>query len=136
MFLGLRYAGDLALLGFLKNLFIILWSLLFVIPGIVKTYSYAMAYYIKYDHPEYNWKMCIDESRRMMDGHKWRLFCLHFSFIGWELLGALAFGIGTLWVTPYKQAAEANFYDDLKQAYEPTLTIDGEATESAESTGF
>ena len=115
LFNGTKQLGDNLLLGLMYNLFISLWSLLFVIPGIVKSYSYRMVYYIKNDHPEYDWKACIDESRRMMNGHKWRLFTLHLSFLGWIIVGSLCFGIGTLWVTPYMQAAEANFYEDLQK---------------------
>ena len=100
-------------LYFMMNLFLVLWSLLFVIPGIIKSYSYSMAFYIKNDHPEYSWKECIDESRRMMDGHKFDLFCLQLSFIGWALLCILTVGIGYLWLVPYMQAATANFYDSL-----------------------
>lgn len=103
------------LLSLLKNIFIILWSFLFVIPGIVKTYSYSMAYYISADHPDYDWKKCIDESRRMMNGNKWRLFCLDLSFIGWYIVGSLCFGIGVLWVLPYHYTARANFYEDLQK---------------------
>lgn len=106
------FGGNL-LLGLLSSLFIALWSLLFIIPGIVKTYSYSMCFYIKNDHPEYDWKACIDGSREMMDGHKWKLFCLDLSFIGWYIVGALCFGIGTLWVVPYHEAARANFYEAI-----------------------
>ena len=123
LFLGGSHMGDLLLLGLLKNVFIALWSLLFVIPGLIKTYSYSMAYFIKYDHTEYDWNTCITESRKMMDGHKWRLFCLDFSFIGWLILGSLCCGIGVLWVYPYMQAARANFYDDLKAHYEPAPIV-------------
>ena len=114
MFKGAEHhLSDLLLLGLVKNVFIMLWSLLFIIPGIVKMYSYSMAYYIKLDHPEYDWKRCIDESQRIMNGYKWKLFCLDLSFIGWLLLGSLVCGIGILWVTPYQQAARANFYQDI-----------------------
>ncbi len=132
MFMGGSKLGDLIVLGLLKNVFIGLWSMLFVIPGLVKTYSYAMAYYIKYDHPEYDWNTCITESRKMMDGHKWRLFCLDFSFIGWMIVGSLCCGIGTLWVVPYQEAARANFYDDLKAHYEPAPIVVEEVTEETE----
>lgn len=110
LFDGFNDFGQTFLLGFLSTLFIALWSMLFVIPGIVKTYSYSMIYYIKADHPEYDWKQCIDESRRIMNGHKWELFVLDLSFIGWMIVGSLCFGIGTLWVTAYMQAAKAQFY--------------------------
>ena len=124
MFAGGKNLGSVIVLGLIKNIFIALWSLLFVIPGIVKSYSYAMTYYIRYDHPEYDWKACITESRKMMKGHKWRLFCLDFSFIGWYIVGSLLCGIGLLWVAPYAQAARANFYDDLKAHYEPAPIVE------------
>ena len=107
------YVGNLVL-GLLIALFTFLWTLLLIIPGIVKSYSYSMAFYIKHDNPDYEWKKCIDESRRIMDGEKERLFLLDLSFLGWAILGVLCCGIGTLWVTPYMQAARANFYEDIK----------------------
>ena len=102
------------LIGLLVTLFTALWSLLFIIPGIVKGYSYSMAFYIKADHPEYTAKQCIDESRKMMNGHKMELFLLQLSFIGWMFVGALCLGIGTLWVNAYMQTATACFYEELK----------------------
>lgn len=105
--------GDYLLLGLMQNIFIALWSMLFVIPGIVKSYSYSMAFYIKCDNPDMAWNDCITASRQLMNGHKGQLFCLDLSFIGWYLLGSLAFGIGTLWVQPYHEAARANFYASL-----------------------
>lgn len=120
------------LLQLMIGIFTFLWSLLFFIPGIVKSYSYSMAYYIKIDNPSYDWKTCIDESKKRMDGHKWELFCLHFSFIGWEILCCFTFGIGLLWLTPYMQAANANFYEaHIKIKDEPTTVefINEETTE-------
>lgn len=105
-------AGNV-ILGLLITLFTFLWSLLFVIPGIVKSYSYSMAYFLKIDHPEYTATQAIDESRRIMNGHKMKLFLLDLSFIGWLILGSLCFGIGTLWVNAYMQASRAEFYRDL-----------------------
>ena len=106
--------GKTFLLGFMSNLFIALWSLLFLIPGIVKSYSYAMAPYIMQDDPSKSWKECIDESRQMMNGHKAQLFWLQFSFIGWMIVGMLTCGIGMLFVSPYMAQANANFYLELK----------------------
>lgn len=106
--------GGTFLIGFMSELFIFLWSLLFVIPGIIKTYAYSMVYYIKVDHPEYSWKECLDESQRMMKGHKWELFVLELSFIGWIFVGMLTFGIGMLFVAPYMEASYAQFYNALK----------------------
>ena len=111
MFDGFRddFGGTL-LLGLMETIFIFLWSLLFFIPGIIKSYSYAMSYYIKADHPEYDWQACINGSKRMMQGHKWELFVLDLSFIGWVIVGMLTCGIGMLWVTPYMECTRANFY--------------------------
>ena len=100
--------------GFLSAIFTFLWSLLFVIPGIVKMYAYSMAYYIKLDHPDYGWKACIDESRQLMDGHKWEKFVLDLSFLGWIIVGSLCLGVGTLWVTPYMEATNAQFYEYVR----------------------
>ena len=99
---------------FLMTLFIFLWSLLLLIPGIIKAYSYAMTPYILEEHPELTANQAIDRSRAMMKGHKFDLFWLQLSFIGWILLGFLTFGIGFLWLGPYMDAAQAAFYEDLK----------------------
>ncbi len=106
------FAGNLVL-GLLQSLFIALWSLLFVIPGIVKGYAYSLAFYIKKDHPEYDWKMCLSESQRLMYGHKMELFVQDLSFIGWMYVGFLCFGVGMLWVAAYIKAAHTQFYTTL-----------------------
>ncbi len=105
--------SDILVLGLLYNLFIMLWSLLFIIPGLVKSYSYSMSFYISQDNPDLAPKECIDRSRQMMDGHKGRLFYLDLTFIGWYIVGALCFGVGTLWVVAYHQMARAHFYEEL-----------------------
>ena len=102
--------GELFLLGFLTSLFTALWALLFVIPGIVKAYSWSLIYYIKLDHPEYGWRECMKESAAMMRGYKMKLFLLDLSFIGWYIVGSLCLGVGTLWVVPYHTATHAQFY--------------------------
>ena len=102
--------GQVFLLGFLKGLFTALWSLLFVIPGIVKFYAYGMATYLQQKEPGKDWKVCLDESQAMMKGHKGQLFCLDLSFIGWYIVGAICFGIGVFFVIPYHTMARANFY--------------------------
>lgn len=119
--------GQLLLLGLMQSIFIFLWTLLFVVPGIVKSYAYSMAYYIKADHPEYSWKECLDESQKMMQGHKGELFVQDLSFIGWLILGGLCMGIGTLWVAPYIQAARAQFYESLNvPAVDATFTAESD----------
>lgn len=95
------------------------WALLLVVPGIVKALAYAMTNYIAVDHPDWTANQCITESRRLMDGHKWRYFCLNVSFIGWFLLMVLASClpmVGNLaqwFFMPYFESAKAAFYEDL-----------------------
>lgn len=98
---------------FLKWLYVLLWSLLFVIPGIVASYSYAMTAYILAEQPELTASEAIARSKELMRGNRWRLFCLQFSFIGWDILCAFTMGIGNLFLSPYRAAAEAAFYRDL-----------------------
>ena len=107
---------------FLVGLYTALWTLLFVIPGIIKTYSYAMTPFILADDPNLTANQAITRSRELMDGHKWELFVLSLTFIGWEILGALTLGIGLLWVAPYKNAAFAAFYRQI--AGYPKYTIE------------
>ena len=97
----------------LQGIYVFLWSLLFIIPGIVAGYSYAMTSYILAENPELTASEAIEQSKQMMYGHRFRLFCLQLSFIGWDILATLAFGIGHLWLTPYKQAATAAFYREV-----------------------
>ena len=97
----------------LRALYVFLWSLLFIIPGIVAGFSYAMTDYILAENPELTADEAITQSKEMMNGNRFRLFCLQFSFIGWDILATLAFGIGHLWLTPYKQAAYAAFYREV-----------------------
>ena len=90
-----------------------LWSLLFVIPGIVAAYRYALAPYLMAEHPEMGVMEAISQSKALMRGNKWRLFCLQLSFIGWGILSTLTMGIGNLWLAPYRNAAETAFYLEL-----------------------
>lgn len=96
--------------NFLTGLFTFLWSLLFVIPGIIAAYSYAMVPYLMAEFQDLSVMDAIRESKRLMKGNKWRLFCLQFSYIGWMLLSLLTGGIGNLWLTPYQYAGETAFY--------------------------
>ena len=100
-------------LNFWQILYIFLWTLCFIIPGIMAGYSYSMASFIANDHPEMTAREAIGASKEMMRGHRWRLFCLEISFIGWELLAALTLGIGSYAVAPYFETARAFFYQDL-----------------------
>ena len=100
----------------LYYVYIFLWSLLLLIPGCIKAYSYAMTPYILKDNPEMKNNAAIEESMRMMDGHKLELFLLDLSFIGWAILSILTCCIGFLWLVPYMNMARVNFYEDLKKA--------------------
>ncbi len=150
LFSQLHRLGEGFVMNLLMGLYIFLWSLLLVIPGIMKAYSYAMTPYILAENPHYSANDAISESCRIMDGNRWRLFCLNFSFIGWELLcsipsivGLVLISMGTLsllWyipfvlvsgvasclLHPYMEAAQAAFYRDL--------TVETYSTEDAWST--
>lgn len=97
-------------LNIMIGLKVFLWSLLFVIPGIIAAYRYSMAFYILADNPDMGVMECIDRSSELMRGHKLDLFILELSFIGWELLCGLTFGIGILWLAPYMSVTTCNFY--------------------------
>jgi uncharacterized membrane protein len=101
-----------------RGILITLWSLLLVIPGIIKSLSYAMTMYIVKDHPELTVNEAIDLSKDIMYGHKYDLFYLYISFIGWYLLSILTLGIGTFWLMPYIETAQASFYEDVKAEWE------------------
>lgn len=127
---------------FVRGFYIYCWTCLFFVPGFIKTYSYAMTPYVLMEHPEYSANEAITESRRLMDGRKWNLFCLTFSFIGWRLLCSIQYiipavllytqgrlsgvtvlflaglmgplNIGYLFLRPYEEAAFAAFYRDVR----------------------
>ncbi len=99
---------------FLRNLYVTLWSLLFIIPGIVKSYAYAMTPFIMAEHPNLTASQAIDLSIQMMDGHKTDLFILDLTFLGWSILASLPFNLGHLVLNPYKNAAYAAFYRQLQ----------------------
>ena len=99
--------------SFLRGLFAFLWALLLLIPGIIAHYSYAMTPYIMIERPELTPMEAIAASKELMQGHKWELFCLDFSFIGWDLLAALTLNLGHLALNPYKNAARTAFYRNI-----------------------
>lgn len=94
------------------GLFIFLWSLLLFIPGIIAAYRYAMAPYLMAQNPDMSIREAVNRSKEMMQGRKWRFFCLELSFIGWHLLCMITAGIGYLFLNPYIHAAQAAFYLD------------------------
>ena len=113
LFVGFKRFLDAFLANLINGILIALWSLLFIIPGIIKGYSYSMTYYILADNPSMTANDARKKSMVIMRGNKWRLFCLQLSFIGWLLLCVLTLGILTLWISPYIQTATAAFYEDI-----------------------
>ncbi len=113
------------IMRFMSVLFTVLWSLLLIIPGIMASYSYAMAPFLMAEDPELSGMDAIRRSKELMYGHKWQLFCLDFSFTGWNLLSALTLGIVGLFVTPYHSQSHASFYRGLVG---PTHISDGEVS--------
>ena len=108
-----KYGRNIGTL-FITGIKVVLWSILFIIPGIIKTYEYAIIPYILADDAEISSKDAFKKAKQMMKGNKWRLFKLEFSFIGWFVLCVLTLGIGTLFLIPYVNAANAEFYAELK----------------------
>ncbi len=102
----------------LKGIFIALWSCLLIVPGIIKSLSYAMTNYILVDHPELSANQAINLSKEMMAGHKYDLFYLYLGFAGWFFLSIFTLGLGVLWFYPYVQCAQASFYHDVKAEWE------------------
>ena len=98
----------------LMGIAIILGTLFFIIPGIIVALMFSQAFYILAENPNKGIFECLEESSNLMHGYKWELFVLQLSFIGWELLAVLTFGIASLWINPYQKVTEANFYLKLK----------------------
>ena len=98
---------------FLSTLFIVLWTMLFIIPGIIATFRYAMVYFIVADDEDVGPLEAIRQSKEMMKGNKWKFFCLHWRFFWWGILCSI-FPIGVLWLVPYMQTSFAKFYEDVK----------------------
>lgn len=99
---------------YLQTIYLALWLMLFLIPGLIKMYSYALTSYILIDNPELSYNAAITKSRQMMNGHKWELFILDLSFIGWGILTMITFGLASIYTYPYMGTARANFYNNLQ----------------------
>lgn len=121
-----RHFIAVLILYILISVFTLLWTLLFIIPGIIKSFSYSQTYLIykdlsETDNEDTNYLDYITESRKLMDGHKFDFFILKLSFIGWDILAVLTLGIGYIWLTPYKTATYVAFYKDLVAKQRPDL---------------
>jgi uncharacterized membrane protein len=136
IFDGFKRFGSSLLLFFLTIIFVFLWTLLLLVPGIIKAFSYSMAFYILYDNPGMSAPEALKRSKIMMHGYKGKLLLLELSFIGWILLGMITLGIAWLWIYPYMYLSIANFYENLKRTQEKellgTIPVENKSAETAE----
>lgn len=116
LFKGFNCAWTGIVAYILTSLYVLLWALLLIVPGIMAAFSYAMVFYIIADDPTIKASEAIAKSKQMMYGRRMKYFCLSCRFIGWILLGVFTCGIGFLYVTPYMNAAMALFYEDIRDA--------------------
>jgi len=130
LFTYLSHWKTTALAKLLQVVYILLWSLLLVIPGIMASYSYAMTKYILAEQPELTAQEALARSKELMYGNRWRLFCLQVSFIGWAILCIFTLAIGNLWLIPYMEAATAAFYREITGTWESEPVL--EETEEVE----
>lgn len=112
---GIDNYGSYLVTGVLVNVFTVLWSLLFVVPGIIKAIAYSQAKYVIHDNPRLKGKEAIEISKRMTNGFKGDLFSMYLSFIGWYILVGLTGGILSIYVTPYVETTAAMYYENLKR---------------------
>ena len=115
--------GKAFLVPFLVGLFTYLWTLLLIIPGVIMAYAYSMAVFVANDNPELSAMDAIKKSREMMRGHKWDLFVLDLSFIGWILLSMLTCGLGIIFLLPYLEMAHVEFYRELTEKAEDAQVV-------------
>jgi uncharacterized membrane protein len=115
IFDGFRRFGTAVGAYLLAGLFVFLWSLLLIVPGIIAALAYSQVYYILADDNTIGAMDAIGKSKEMMKGNKWKFFCLGLRFLGWALLCILTLGIGFLWLSPYVAVSTAKFYDDIRE---------------------
>lgn len=114
VFEGFSNFANALVLSLHQMLIVFLWSLLLIVPGILKALSYSMTYYVLAENPDFKSKQAMEESESLMEGHRWEFFKLQLSFLGWGILSLFTFGILLVWLTPYMGIATAKFYEDLK----------------------
>ncbi|MDF3130185.1 DUF975 family protein [Kiritimatiellaeota bacterium B1221] len=118
MFDGFQCFGNAIGTYLVSTIFIFLWSLLFLIPGIIASMSYSMIYFILVDDPKREPGDVLSLSKDMMQGYKWQFFCLYLRFLGWSILSVIfTLGVGLFWVFPYIQASSAHFYEMVRKNY-------------------
>ncbi len=117
LFKGFEQFGNALGAYLLMLIFVLLWTLLLIIPGIIASISYSMTFFIMADDESISPMDALKKSREMMNGYKWKYFLLQLSFIGWAILCILTLGIGFLWLGPYIYVTNAKFYEHVKEAY-------------------
>lgn len=126
VFYGFERFGKALGLYIVMVVFVLLWSLLLIVPGIIAAFRYSMSFYILADNPDMGIMEAINESKKMMRGNKWKFFCLNLSFIGWGILCLLTLGIGFLWLLPYMEVSVIAFYDIANGSLRSVRTIEGD----------
>lgn len=114
LFDGFVFAGKLILLNIVVSVFVFLWSILFLFPGIIAAYRYRFAIYNLCDDPSIGVMEALNMSKAQTRGHKWQLFVLDISFIGWNFLCALTMGILSIWIMPYVQQTDIGYFEAIK----------------------
>ena len=122
VFYGFEYFFKALGLMIVMNILVLLWSLLFIIPGIIASLRYGMAFFVLADNPDMKVLEVISESKRLMWGNKMKLFCLHLSFLGWVILALLTAGVGVIFLMPYLTATKAGFYEVANGNLKPFQT--------------
>ena len=115
-FSGFERFGTALATCLLTTIFVLLWTLLLIVPGIIAALRYSQVWFVLAENPQMDALDAINRSKQLMEGNKWKYFCLQWRFFGWALLCILTLGIGFLWLGPYIAMSQAKFYDDLKPA--------------------
>ena len=115
MFDGFLFVGKIILLTIVQYIFVFLWSLLFIIPGIIASYRYRFALYNLCEDPEIGVMEALNMSKAQTRGHKWELFVLDLSFLGWSILCTLTLGILSIWIMPYRNQTDIGYFQAIKQ---------------------
>jgi len=110
----------------LMALYVILWSLLLVFPGVMVALSYSMVFFVLADEPELSYSEALEKSKRMMYGYRWKYFFMNLVFVGFAILAILTLGIGLLWLIPFMYISYAKFYENIKAIY-AEKELNGEA---------
>ncbi len=133
VFYGFERFGKALGLYIVLSIFIFLWTLLLIIPGIIAVFRYSMSFYILADNPNMGIMEVINESKKMMQGNKWKFFCLNISFIGWAIVCCFTLGIGFLWLMPYMEVSIIAFYDIANGSLRSARTLEGETVIPSEN---